>query len=155
MVRPSRLDWVVDVVRATARRSTCVRRGVAAVLLNDKGHILATGYNGVPAGMPHCNHLEPDGTRPHICPGGCSASGANLDGCYAIHAEQNALLQCKDVHDIDTCVVSCAPCITCAKLLLNTSCRRIVFLEDYPHSDSRKLWEAMGREWKKYLPGGR
>jgi deoxycytidylate deaminase len=45
--------------------------------------------------------------------------------------------------------VTASPCMTCAKLLLNTSCKRIVFLEEYPHSASEGLWVSTGREWTK------
>lgn len=128
----------------TSLRSTCARRAVGCVLLNDRGHILATGYNGVAAGLPHC--AEGD----HVCPGVGAPSGTQLDGCHAIHAEQNALLQCRDVYAIDTCYVTCSPCMTCTKLLLNTSTRRIVFAEQYPDSGARDLWvQVAGRVWQK------
>jgi len=126
------------------------------VLLNARGHVLATGYNGVAAGQPHCNDVDDVGfgpvIHPHACSGAASPSGTNLDGCQAIHAEQNALLQCRDVYSIHTCYVTASPCVTCTKLLLNTSCERIVFVEEYPHSDAQKLWESAGRQWEQ-LPG--
>ncbi len=105
-----------------AQRGTCPRRRVGCVLLNVKGHILSTGYNGVAAGLPHCG-------KGSMCKGGTHPSGEGLDECQAIHAEQNALLQCRDVYDIHTAYVTTAPCVTCTKLLLNTSCQRIVYSE--------------------------
>jgi dCMP deaminase len=87
--------------------------------------------------------------RPHACSGANSPSGTNLDSCQAIHAEQNALLQCKDVYDIDTCYVTTSPCITCTKLLMNTSCRRIVYIEEYPHTAAKELWVRSGRVWER------
>jgi dCMP deaminase len=78
------------------------------------------------------------------------ASGQGLDACEAIHAEQNALLQCRDVHLIKTCYLTLSPCITCVKLLLNTSCERIVFIEEYVDARPKDLWEAAGRTWEKY-----
>jgi dCMP deaminase len=87
--------------------------------------------------------------------GASAASGQSLDACEAIHAEQNALLQCRDAWDIDTCYVSASPCVTCTKLLLNTSCRRIVFREVYPHSQAQELWSRRpGNVWLQ-LPEGR
>jgi len=146
-MRPSRDDWALELVRATAKRSTCLRRQVGCVLLSARGHVLATGYNGVAAGLPHCNEVTKITTGPcggkvwgHACSGAHSASGTNLDGCQAIHAEQNALLQCKDVYEIDTCYVSASPCMTCVKLLLNTGCTRIVFIDEYPHKEAGTLW---------------
>jgi dCMP deaminase len=136
----------------TAKRATCLRRQVGCVLLNARGHVLATGYNGVAAGQPHCNqydHFHPIGF-PDACAGAHAASGTNLDGCQAIHAEQNALLQCRDVYAIDTVYVTASPCVTCTKLLLNTSCERIVYAETYPHSAAQELWLGAGRRWQHY-----
>lgn len=151
----------------TARRATCLRRQVGAVFLNGRGHVLATGYNGVAAGLSHCNHehrvenpvlarrklehWESDTVayHPHACPGAGSPSGTNLDACQAIHAEQNALLQCKDVYDIATAYVTVSPCMTCVKLLLNTGCQRICFVEAYPHPEAKTLWESAGRTWEQ------
>ncbi len=82
----------------------------------------------------------------HACPGALSPSGTNLDGCGAIHAEQNALLQCRDVQTIETCYVTCSPCLTCVKMLLNTACRRIVYRERYPHTEALDLWVEASRE---------
>jgi deoxycytidylate deaminase len=140
------------------------------VLLNARGHVLATGYNGVAAGQKHCNeevvraatlqmqfgpdpvyrHLSIKRTHPHCLPWCHSASGTNLDGCQAIHAEQNALLQCRDVYAIHTCYVTASPCITCVKLLLNTSCEKIVFTEEYPHKAAQELWVQAGRVWQQF-----
>lgn len=162
-MRPSRDAWGLSLAALTAARATCLRRSVGCVLLNARGHVLATGYNGVAAGMPHCNqgapaasvHCFPGGSivtydqvdYPHACSGARAASGTNLDGCQAIHAEQNALLQCRDVYSIETACVTASPCISCVKLLLNTSCRRIIFGEEYPHPASKELWMGAGREW--------
>lgn len=154
-MRPTKLEWAMGLARETAKRSTCLRRHVGCVLLNTRGHVLATGYNGVAAGLPHCN--EPDDESfgktifPWACSGASSQSGTNLDGCQAIHAEQNALLQCRDVYEIYQCVVTASPCMTCTKLLLNTSCYEIYFLEEYPQPEARKLWESANRRWEKFI----
>lgn len=162
MTRPTKDQWGLQLAWVTSMRSTCLRRSVGCVLVNKRGHILATGYNGVAAGAKHCN--EPQDTNvaayrkamgvdpfpfPHACPGATSPSGTNLDGCQAIHAEQNALLQCRDVWEIETCYTTTAPCMTCVKLLLNTSCQRIMFSEEYPHTEAAGLWVNAGRDWIK------
>ena len=153
-MRPSRDQWAMELAKVTAKRATCLRRQVGCVLLNARGHVLATGYNGVAAGQKHCNEIDRDlgpvGSPlwyPHACPGAHSPSGMNLDGCQAIHAEQNALLQCRDVHAIHTCYVTASPCMTCVKLLLNTPCEQIVFAEVYPHKEAGDLWVRSGRAW--------
>ena len=154
-MRPTRDEWAMGLAQLTAKRSTCLRRQVGCVLLNERGHVLSTGYNGVASGLPHCNEivgLTPEDPlksfhTPNACPGARSPSGTNLDGCQAIHAEQNALLQCHDVYQIHTCYVTTSPCITCTKLLLNTGCQRIIFTDKYPHPSAKVLWLSSGREW--------
>ncbi len=89
----------------TSSRGTCGRRKVGCVLVSKRKHVLATGYNGVPRGFQHCTE------RP--CLGRLSGPGADLDKCLATHAEQNALLQCRDVEEIDTCYTTASPCILC------------------------------------------
>ena len=57
-MRLSRDEWALKLALLTAQRTTCCRRAVGCVLLNARGHVLSTGYNGVAAGLPHCNHVE-------------------------------------------------------------------------------------------------
>jgi dCMP deaminase len=84
--RPSWDEYFMSISRLVAGRSTCLRRHVGAVLVRDR-HILATGYNGPPAGLPHCDETGcireklgvPTGERHELCRG--------------IHAEQNAIIQ--------------------------------------------------------------
>lgn len=121
------------VARAWALRATCPRRQVGCVLMDAAGFVLSTGYNGPPSGQPHCTE-EP-------CPGAGMTSGQGLNICEAVHAEANALLRCDDVTRIYTCCVTTSPCLACVKLLLNTGCRRIVFIEEYVHgADARARW---------------
>lgn len=142
MIRPSKEQLFCEMATLTSRRSTCHRLAVGCVLVNKRGHVLSTGYNGRAAGLPHCaNEVE-------VSP--CANSDAPLgkpNGCESIHAEQNALLQCVDVHEIDVCYVTHSPCLVCVKLLMNTSCKRIVFTNEYPQAGARELWESMGRGW--------
>lgn len=153
-MRPTRDQWAMDLAVVTAQRATCLRRQVGCVLLNSRGHVLATGYNGVAAGLEHCNQEDPlkPGTFPFACEGARAPSGTELDACGAIHAEQNAMLQCANVYDIHTAYVTASPCVTCTKLLLNTSCRRIVFVAEYPHASASSMWIGSGREWELFKP---
>lgn len=163
MSRPSRETVYMEIAHAVSLRSTCRRRKVGCVLVDERGHLLATGYNGIPSGLPHCNesipHIENTGYAgeqagvlddlvdyPNACNGSEMKSGEGLDKCFAVHAEQNALLQCKDVYQIDKCFVTTQPCIHCVKLLLNTTCKTIYFQEEYSHPDAMKLWEDAGRK---------
>lgn len=157
MTRLSKDDYFLNMAELVSRRSTCLRRAVGCVLVNRHDHIIATGYNGVAASMAHCNEKLDDeedvitttfsSLYPNACPGAEAASGTDLDACYAIHAEQNALLQCRDTQSIMTCYVTHSPCILCTKMLLNTSCARIVFSQQYPHKDAEDLWKNARRLW--------
>lgn len=130
--RPTRNDTMLELASVIARRSTCGRRQVGCVLTDAQGRVLSMGHNGVPRGHPHCTETP--------CPGVHCASGAGLELCSAVHAEQNALMFCPDTMRIDACYVTTAPCVHCVKMLMNTSCREIHFLEEYAHLDARKLW---------------
>lgn len=143
MSRPTRNEWLMEVAKATAKRGTCLRRQVGCVLINKHNHIIATGYNGPAYGLPHCTQVQP-------CLGANYPSGTNLELCEAIHAEQNALLQCRDVFSIEACFTTSSPCITCVKLLLNTSCHVIVFEEEYSQTLPRVIWERTGRVWTQH-----
>lgn len=113
--------------KLVAKRATCSRRSVGCVLVDEYDHVLATGYNGVPKGSPHCNEGFP-------CQGSVSGSGEDLHKCVAIHAEQNALLQCRDVMSIKAAYVTVNPCEHCLKMLLNTSVKYIYFQSWYPNA---------------------
>jgi len=140
MARIDSDTYFLRMAALVATRGTCARRQVGCVLVNARKHVIATGYNGVAAGLVHCID-EP-------CPGAGLPSGTGLDACQSIHGEQNALLQCHDVNQIDTCYVTHSPCIHCVKLLMNTSTKRIVFIEEYAHnSQSKELWQKTGRVW--------
>lgn len=181
MVNGSRLgrdEYFIAMSKLVAQRATCLRRAVGCVLTNEHGHVLATGYNGVARGQPHCNEKTGEEPNPllcengkwrpaehwelaivdvyaHACSGATAPSGTNLQGCQAIHAEQNALLQCRNINEIHTAYVTASPCIACMRLIANTSTRRIVFAEEYPHAESRLIAESRGIAWDHYRPGRR
>lgn len=120
-------------------RGTCPRRQVGCLLVDVYGHIIGTGYNGAPRGASHCID--------NPCPGAELASGTGLSVCEAVHAEMNALVQCKDTMAIDIVYCTDSPCIDCVKVLLNTSARTIIFAREYPHEESRLRWKRAGRSW--------
>lgn len=141
MARPSRDEAYLEIAKIVAQRGTCARRRVGCVLVDPKGRILSTGYNGVAATRPHCS-------EGHACKGANFPSGEGLDFCEAIHAEQNAILFLPDPFAVETCYLTATPCVSCVKLLLGTSCKRILALEDYPHSLSKTYWTESGRIWE-------
>ena len=138
-------DWYfLKMAYLVSERATCARRKVGCVLVNSKGHVIATGYNGGASGQEHCIDIP--------CEGADLESGLGLDKCNAIHAEQNALLQCKDVFDIQYVYCTVSPCRHCLKLLLNTSTKHIIFGEKYIDADIQgEYWMkhglAEGRSW--------
>lgn len=87
------------------------------------------------------------GHHPHACEGHHLPSGQ--DSCEAVHAEQNAILQCSDPDLIATAYVTTSPCKPCMKLLLNTGCRRIVFHEEHTDPWPKEQWLKAGRLWEK------
>ena len=103
-------DYFMEIAGVVAKRSTCLRRQVGAVLVKDK-HILATGYNGAPKGLKHCSDT---GCMRQDIP-----SGERHELCRAIHAEQNAIVQAaRHGVKIDSCTLYCtlAPCSLGAKM---------------------------------------
>ena len=139
MTRPDKHEYFLEIASVVAKRSTCARRKVGCVLVDKYDQILATGYNGVAKGLPHCID-EP-------CPGAALPSGTGLNTCQALHSEANALIQCRAINDIVTCYTTVSPCNNCIRMLLNTPCQLIVFSELYPHMDALDLWVSQGRHW--------
>ena len=137
--RPSTDEYFLLMAELVARRATCLRRAVGCVFVNDINHVIATGYNGVARGETHCTDKP--------CPGASAPSGRGLHLCQAIHAEQNALIQCRDVRTIHTVYCTASPCVQCMRMLLGTGVKRIVFREHYPHTESRDLAASSGIAW--------
>jgi dCMP deaminase len=141
--RPSRDEYYLRMAHLVSERGTCFRRQVGCVLVNGMGHMLSTGYNGRPAGMPHCIDSP--------CKGDHSVSGGNLDSCEAVHAEQNALIQCPDPNQIVTAYITVSPCISCVKLLMTTGCSRIVTYELYPGYSKVKDFWTLSAPHRKFI----
>ena len=129
----------MDITRLVARRSTCVRRAVGAVVVKDK-RILATGYNGAPTGVAHC--AETGCLRAQLQ----VPSGERHELCRGIHAEQNAIIQAA-YHGVSirgaTLYCTNLPCSICAKMIINAGIQDIVYLSGYAdHMSEDMLREA-------------
>jgi dCMP deaminase len=126
--RPSWDEYFLEVAALVAKRSTCLRRCVGAVLVKDK-RILATGYNGAPKGLKHCLDIGCLRKKLKI------PSGERHELCRALHAEQNALIQASlygiSVRD-STLYATNQPCVICAKMLINAGIKEIVISDGYP-----------------------
>lgn len=138
IIRPEKDEWAMCMAFLASTRSTCVRRNVGAIIVDDQHHILSTGYNGVPRGAPHCHEQH--------CPGAFASSGTELDSCMALHAEQNAVTQCSRIERAHTLYTTTKPCMSCMKLLIATPINKIVYYYDYPNYYADKLWVDNGRE---------
>lgn len=119
-MRPTSHQTFLEIALVLSKRSTCKRRQVGCVAVDQYNYILSTGYNGVGKGLTHCIDSP--------CPGSEYSSGEGLNICEAIHAEQNALLQCPNVMAIRKIYSTTSPCIHCAKLILNTGTREVFYL---------------------------
>lgn len=149
MPRPSWDDYFMAIAEQVSGRSTCLRRATGAVLVKDK-RILATGYNGVPKGLEHCEVT------------GCLReqmgipSGSRHELCRGIHAEQNAVIQAaKHGIAMDGSIAYCThqPCVLCAKILLNAGVVEIVFREAYPDPLSEQLLGEAGVVPRRWIAG--
>lgn len=140
MTRAEKKDKVfMNIALELADLSTCRRRKVGCVLVDDQFKIIATGFNGVPRGWDHCTDVP--------CPGVGMSPGTGLDVCYSLHAEHNALLQCKEPDYIWTAYCTTSPCMHCLKMLANTGCRRILFREPYVDQEPGRLWGLQEKAW--------
>lgn len=123
-------DWDVyflGIARQVAARSTCSRLHVGAVLVQAR-HIVGTGYNGAPSGLPHCVHIEDEPCR------------------NVVHAEVNALLFARGVntHDITVMYVTHSPCFECAKLIINAGVQGVIYSTLYRSDEGLRLLSDAG-----------
>lgn len=139
--RPSWDEYFMGMAELTAKRSTCLRRHVGAVIVKDR-HIIATGYNGAPRGVAHCSEI-----------GGCLREEMNIPSgerhelCRALHAEQNAIIQAatlgQSIEDGDIYITN-QPCVICAKMIINAGIKRIVVRDGYPDELAVKILDEAG-----------
>jgi dCMP deaminase len=122
-------------------------RKMGCVIVKDK-RVLTTGYNGAPAGLKTCVER---GECMRVRLGIPSGQQAQL--CYAVHAEQNALIQAAKLGlsvDGATLYVTYRPCVICAKLIINAGIRRIVYRYDYPDDFALELLNEAGVILEQY-----
>lgn len=140
--RPDWDEYFLDIAALVARRSTCRRRSVGALLVRDR-RLLTTGYNGAPSGLRHCLDI------------GCLReemkipSGERHELCRGLHAEQNAIIQAA-LHgvSVDGATLYCTnqPCVICAKMLINAGVVRLVIRDGYRDDLAALMFEEAGIE---------
>ncbi len=126
--RPDVHEYFMVLAMHAASRASCPRRRVGCVLVDENGYVVSTGYNGPPKGIPNCTD--------HPCPGVGCKSGEGLNLCIALHAEENAIKHCANIYKIHTAYVTSKPCQFCMSKFANTSVKRIIYLQDYPHTET-------------------
>ncbi len=133
--RPSWETYFMDICILIAKRSTCLRRSVGAIIVKNK-RILATGYNGAPSGVAHC--IETGCMRENLK----IPSGERHELCRGIHAEQNAIIQAA-FHgvSIEGAALFCTnlPCSICTKMIINAGIKKIYYLNGYADSMSKDM----------------
>ncbi len=138
--RPGWDEYFMDIVTLVARRSTCVRRSVGALLVKDR-RLLATGYNGAPSGLRHCRDIGCLREKYQV------PSGERHELCRGLHAEQNAIIQAA-FHGVSvrgaTLYCTTHPCIICAKMIINAGIVRIMIREGYRDALAAEILDEAG-----------
>ncbi|MBW2710230.1 MAG: cytidine/deoxycytidylate deaminase family protein [Deltaproteobacteria bacterium] len=146
--RPSWNQYFMSITRMVATRSTCLRRHVGAILVKEN-RILATGYNGAPAGLKHCIEVGCLREKASI------PSGTRHELCRALHAEQNAIVQAA-YHGISiagsTLYCTNKPCVICSKMLINSGIKKIFFDEAYDDALADALLDEAGIKIMRFSP---
>jgi dCMP deaminase len=138
--RPSWDDYFMGITFQVALRSTCDRARVGSIIVKER-RILTTGYNGSPAGLPHCDEVG------HLM----------IDNhCVrTLHAEQNAIIQAA-LHGVSveggTIYVTHQPCLTCAKMIINAGIRRVVYAGHYPDANAVAFLSQAGVGLQHWAP---
>ena len=144
--RPGYDAYFMEMAHVVAKRSTCIRRKVGAILVKDK-HILSTGYNGAPKGFHHCSEV------------GCLResldvpAGERHELCRGLHAEQNAIIQAAvfgvSIKD-STLYCTNTPCVVCVKMLINAGVTEIVYSGEYPDDLAKKMLRESTLKIKRF-----
>jgi len=136
--RISKDHYFMNIAIEVARRSTCTRRQIGAIVVSDVGEIKSTGYNGNPRGLPHCEEIGCIRDKLGI------PSGTRLETCTAVHAEQNALIQAGTNSKGSTMYSTIVPCPICARMVLNAQVARVVYIDDYSDLAGIELLKQAG-----------
>ena len=146
MERPDWNEYFMQITQLVATRSTCMRRKVGALLVKDK-NIMATGYNGVPSGITHCDVTGCLRDQLNV------PSGERHELCRGLHAEQNAIIQAaKHGGNISGSILYCtdSPCIICSKMLINAGVIEVIFGRGYPDTLSLEMLSEAGIKFHHY-----
>lgn len=134
--RPTWDQYFMKMTKTVSERSTCLRRQVGAIIVKSK-RILATGYNGAPKDVRHCEEVGCIREQRRI------ESGERHELCRGVHAEQNAIIQAA-LHGVQIrgASIYCThyPCVQCAKMIINAGIKRVYYLEGYPDDLAKEIF---------------
>ncbi|HPA13645.1 MAG TPA: cytidine/deoxycytidylate deaminase family protein [Desulfobacterales bacterium] len=133
--RPTWEIYFMDIAELVAKRSTCRRRAVGAVIVKNK-RMLSTGYNGAPSGLDHCLDIGCLREKLQV------PSGERHELCRGLHAEQNAIIQAA-YHGVSingaTLFCTNLPCLICTKMIINSGIKKIVYKSGYADPMSEQM----------------
>ena len=140
----------MELTETVANWASCYQdsRHVGAIIVKDK-RVMTTGYNGAPAGIQSCEENGECLRRKLNIP-----SGTKHELCFAVHAEQNAIVQAaKYGININGATLYCThqPCVICAKIIINAGIKRVVYKEGYPDEFSLQLFEEANVQVEKFV----
>ncbi len=142
-IRPDFDEYCLKIASVVSERATCQRHHMGALAVRDK-HILATGYNGAPAGLHDCLELGCLRNERNI------PSGKQAEICRAVHAEQNVIIQAA-LHGVSikdsTIYCTHSPCVLCAKMLVNAQIERFVSFGRYSDDAFLTLFKEAGIQY--------
>jgi dCMP deaminase len=148
MARLSWPEYFMSIAGLVSERSTCLRRKVGAVAVKDR-RMLATGYNGAPAGLAHCDVAGCMRARLDI------PSGQRHEICRGLHAEQNVIIQAA-VHGVSLSgaelYCTARPCVICAKTLINCNIAAVWFAGPYPDELAASMLVEAGVALNRFDP---
>lgn len=138
--RPGWTEYFMNLAEYIATRSTCIRRKVGAIIVRDN-QILATGYNGAPKGVSHCEDSGCLREKMSV------PSGQRHELCRGVHAEQNAIIQAAvNGTSVKNGIMYCThqPCSICAKMIINAEIKTIYIAASYPDSLAEEMLKEAG-----------
>lgn len=135
VVRPSKIDYYLDIAKEVSSRGTCLRRSFGAVIVNDD-HIVSTGYNGAPRGVQNCIDVG-------LCPRQEAniPAGERYELCRSVHAEANAIIQAAPNDMRGATIYLCSisrengevfggrPCKMCTRMIINSGIKMVIVHE--------------------------
>jgi len=138
--RPSWQQYFIEMAFLVAKRSTCLRRKVGAVLVKNN-QIIATGYNGTPKGVRHCAETGCLREKLRV------PSGERHELCRGVHAEQNAIIQAA-INGASTkgAILYCThqPCSICSKIIINAEISKVIIASSYPDELAQEMLQEAG-----------